>query len=518
MSNAASQDPRPRMTHLEQLELLAAGARVTPNALVITDDQGTIEWVNPGFEKISGYRADEVIGRKASVQSSGAHTAEFFGELWRTISSGRDWHGEIINRNKDGRLYNEEMTITPMRDASGAIRHYIAVKKDVTESKRLEAQLIRAQRLESIGMVASGIAHELNNVLAPVLLSIELLKLDMPGPSARENLNLIERAAGRGAEIIRQLLTFVKGAGGERTDVSVSLLLKGAAQLINQTLPRNIELRLDLPREVGSVQGDMAQLGQVLFNIAVNASDAMPGGGRIGLRAENCRVDEARAGLHPGTRAGEFVVIAVSDTGAGMTPEHIERIFEPFFTTKPRGSGTGLGLATAEGIVRSHGGFIDVSSVVGQGSEFRVHLPVRPPAAADPAPVANEGQLLGSGRCILVVDDDEGIRRLARDILARHGFIVVTAGDGVDALARFRAFPNRFSAVITDIRMPRMSGMELASILSRAAPEVPIIASSCATSAESEEQAMRERKSVACVLRKPYTESALMAALSKVLE
>ncbi len=214
MSDAASQDPRPGMGHLEQLELLAAGARVTPSALVITDDQGTIEWVNPGFEKISGYRADEVIGRKASVQSSGVHTAEFFAELWRTIRSGRDWHGEIVNRNKDGRLYNEEMTITPMRDAGGAISHYIAVKKDVTESKRLEAQLIRAQRLESIGMLASGIAHDLNNVLAPVLLSIELLKLDMPGPSARENLNLIERAANRGAEIIRQLLTFVKGVGG----------------------------------------------------------------------------------------------------------------------------------------------------------------------------------------------------------------------------------------------------------------------------------------------------------------
>jgi PAS domain S-box-containing protein len=505
------------MGHLEQLELLAAGARVTPSALVITDDQGTIEWVNPGFEKISGYRADEVIGRKASVQSSGVHTAEFFAELWRTIRSGRDWHGEIVNRNKDGRLYNEEMTITPMRDAGGAISHYIAVKKDVTESKRLEAQLIRAQRLESIGMLASGIAHDLNNVLAPVLLSIELLKLDMPGPSARENLNLIERAANRGAEIIRQLLTFVKGVGGGRTDVPVSHLLKGVTQLINQNFPRGIELRLDLPREAGSVKGDMAQLEQALFNIAINARDTMPGGGLIGLRAKNCRVDEAKACLHPGTRAGEFVMIAVSDTGPGMTPEHIERIFEPFFTTKPRGSGSGLGLATAEGIVRSHGGFIEVSSVVGQGSEFRVHLPVRSPAEADPSPVADERILLGRGRCILVVDDDEGIRRLTRDILARNGFIVVSAGDGVDAVTRFRAFPNRFSAVITDTKMPRMSGLELASILNRAAPDVPIIATSGAMSAGPEEQALLERKSVAYVLRKPYTERSLMGALFKVL-
>jgi len=505
------------MGHLEQLELLAAGARVTPSALVITDDQGTIEWVNPGFEKISGYRADEVIGRKASVQSSGVHTAEFFAELWRTIRSGRDWHGEIVNRNKDGRLYNEEMTITPMRDAGGAIRHYIAVKRDVTEGRRLEAQLMRAQRLESIGMLASGIAHDLNNVLAPVLLSVELLKLDMPGPGARENLNLIEKAAERGADIIRQLLTFVKGVQGERADVPVSHLLKGITQLINQNFPRSIELRLDLPQDAGSVRGDMAQLEQVLFNIAVNARDAMPGGGIIGLRAENCRVDEARAGLHPGTRAGEFVMIAVSDTGAGMTPEHIGRIFEPFFTTKPRGSGTGLGLATAEGIVRSHGGFIEVSSAVGQGSEFRVHLPVRSPAEAAPAPAADEGMLLGSGRCILVVDDDEGIRRLTRDILARHGFIVISAGDGVDALTRFRAFPNRFSAVITDIKMPGIGGAELASILKRAAPEVPIIASSGAMSAGQEEQAMLERKSVAYVLRKPYTERALIGALSRVL-
>jgi PAS domain S-box-containing protein len=505
------------MTHLEQLELLAAGARVTPSALVITDEEGTIEWVNPGFEKISGYTADEVIGKKASVQSSGAHTAEFFAELWRTIKGGRDWHGEVINRNKDGRLYSEEMTITPMRDASGAIRHYIAVKKDVTESKRLEAQLMRAQRLESIGMLASGIAHDLNNVLSPVLLSIELLKLDMPGPSARENLTLIEGAADRGASIIRQLLTFVKGVEGERTDVPVSHLLKGITQLINQTFPRNIELRLDLRPDVGSVKGDMAQLEQVLFNLAVNARDAMPGGGLIGLRAENCRVDEAKAGLHPGTRAGDFVVIAMSDAGEGMAPEHIERIFEPFFTTKPRGRGTGLGLATAEGIVRSHGGFIEVASVVGRGSEFRVHLPVRSPAGAGKGPVAAGGILLGSGRCILVVDDDEAVRRLTRDILARHGFIVVPAVDGMDALTRFRASPGRFSAVITGIQMPRMNGVELASILRRAAPEVPIIASLGARSAGPEEQAMLARMSVASVLRKPYTESVLIAELARVL-
>jgi nitrogen-specific signal transduction histidine kinase/CheY-like chemotaxis protein len=402
-----------------------------------------------------------------------------------------------------------------MRDAAGAIRHYIAVKKDVTESKRLEAQLMRAQRLESIGMLASGIAHDLNNVLAPVLLSIELLKLDMPGPAARENLRLIENAADRGAGIIRQLLTFVKGVEGERTDVPVGHLLKGITQLIHQTFPRNIELRLDLPRDAGSVKGDMAQLEQVLFNLAVNARDAMPGGGVIGVRAESRRVDEEKASLHPGVHAGEFAMIAVSDRGGGMAPEHIERIFEPFFTTKPRGSGTGLGLATAEGIVRSHGGFIEVSSVVGRGSEFRVHIPVRPPAG--PAPVATGGILMGSGRCILVVDDDEAIRLLTRDILARHGFIVVPAVDGMDALTRFRSSPGRFSAVIMDIKMPRMNGVELASILRRAAPEVPIIASSGAMSAGPEEQAMLARKSVASVLRKPYTDGALIEALSRVL-
>ncbi len=517
MSDTHPQDTRPGLTRLEQLELIAAGARVTPSALVITDEQGTIVWVNPGFEKISGYRADEVIGKKASVQGSGLHSAEFFSGLWRTISSGRDWHGEVINRAKDGRLYNEEMTITPMRDASGAIRHYIAVKKDVTESKRLEAQLVRAQRLESIGMLAGGIAHDLNNVLAPVLLSIELLKLDMPGASARENLRLIENAAERGTAIIRQMLTFVKGIEGERTDVSVSHLFKGITELIAQTFPRNIELRMELPRDVDSVKGDMAQLEQVLFNLSVNARDAMPGGGVIGLRAGNCRVDEATAALHPGTMAGNFVVVSVSDTGAGMAPEHIERIFEPFFTTKPRGSGTGLGLATADGIVRSHGGFIKVSSAVGKGSDFRVFLPVRSPADDVPLPETAQGILLGNGRCILVVDDDESIRQLTRDILARHGFIVISAVDGLDALTRFRASPGRFSAVIMDVMMPKMNGVELASILNRAAPEVPIIASSGAMSAGPGEQAMLARKSVAYLLRKPYNERALLGALAKVL-
>ena len=243
----------------------------------------------------------------------------------------------------------------------------------------------------------------------------------------------------------------------------------------------------------------------------------MPGGGVIGLRAGNCRVDEATAALHPGTMAGNFVVVSVSDTGAGMAPEHIERIFEPFFTTKPRGSGTGLGLATADGIVRSHGGFIKVSSAVGKGSDFRVFLPVRSPADDVPLPETAQGILLGNGRCILVVDDDESIRQLTRDILARHGFIVISAVDGLDALTRFRASPGRFSAVIMDVMMPKMNGVELASILNRAAPEVPIIASSGAMSAGPGEQAMLARKSVAYLLRKPYNERALLGALAKVL-
>jgi PAS domain S-box-containing protein len=517
MSDTPLQNPRPNFTHIDQLELLAAGARVTPNAIVITDERGIIEWVNPAFEKISGYMADEMIGHKMNLVKSGEHGEEFFAEMWKTIMSGRDWHGEVVNRSKDGRLYNEEMTITPMQDASGVIRHFIAVKKDVTERKRLEAQLMRAQRLESIGMLATGIAHDLNNVLAPVLMSIELLKLDMPAESARDNLDLIEAAANRGAGIIRQLLTFVKGIEGERTDVHLRHVLKGVAQLISQTFPRNIELVIELPPDVGAVKGDVTQLEQVFLNLCVNARDAMPGGGVLGLRAQNCRVDEAKAALHPGTKAGEFVMVAVSDTGAGIVQEHLDRVFEPFFSTKSRGRGTGLGLATAHGIVRSHGGFIEVSSVLGKGSEFRVFLPVCLIRGSVPRPVAAKGRLMGNGRCILVVDDDEAIRQLMRDILARRGFIVVSAVDGVDALAQFRASPGRFCAVITDMMMPRMNGAELAAVLNRTAPEVPIIASSGLMSEDMGENPTVPPASVTCVLSKPYTEGTLMEALSRVL-
>ena len=517
MSDPSSQAPRPGLTHTDQLELLAAGARVTSSAIVITDDRGTIEWINPAFEAISGYKADEVIGRKISIVKSGEHPAQFYADMWRTIMDGRDWRGEVVNRAKDGRLYNEEMTITPMRNSGGAIRHFIAVKKDVTERKRLETQLMRAQRLESIGMLASGIAHDLNNVLAPVLMSIELLKLEMPGAGARENLDLMEGAANRGAAVIRQLLTFVKGIEGERTEVDPKHLLKGIAQLVSQTFPRNIELRVALEPGTGAVKGDVTQLEQVLVNLAVNARDAMPGGGVLGLRAGNCRVDEKQAGLHPGAKEGEFVVITVSDTGAGIAPENIERIFEPFFTTKSRGRGTGLGLATVHGIVRSHGGFIEVSSLLGNGSEFRVFLPVHSGPGPVPHPAAPQRKLKGNGRCVLVVDDDEAIRHLMRDILARHGFIVVSAVDGLDALNRFRESPGRFCAVITDMMMPKMNGAELASILNRVAPEVPVIASSGLISKGDGDKTAAIPTSVACVLSKPYTEGVLLGALSTVL-
>ncbi len=505
---------------LANLKLMDTAVQAAPVGWVVTDPEGVIQWVNPGFTALTGYTAEEAIGRNPRVLKSGRHSADFYATMWTTIKRGEVWTGEVFNQRKDGGQYHERMTIAPVRGEDGRVEHYVAIKQDITEQKQLEQQLARAQRLESIGMLASGIAHDLNNIFAPILLSLELLKLKYPMADARRMLDTIESAGQRGAGIVKQVLTFARGIEGERTEVQPKYLVKEMAQILGETLPRNIRVETEFSAVLSPVLGDATQLHQVLLNLAINARDAMPVGGRLVLGAHDVLVDESRAARNPPLKPGRCVALTVTDTGGGIPPEVLERMFEPFFTTKPIGKGTGLGLSTVYGIVRSHGGAVEVKTKVGEGTEFSVILPAMPRASAEPETARSaSGVVQGADRRILVVDDEETIRIVTAAALQRHGFVVETAADGAEGLVKFLQRGN-FSAVVTDLMMPQMNGYELARQIRRRDPRVPILASSGMTgdSGGDTPETGLAALGIKTLLAKPYTEDHLLQALAAELE
>lgn len=356
-----------RLRVARRLEVQGAALESAANAIVITDAEGRIEWVNEAFTRATGYSREEAAGHNPRILKSGRHPPEFYAEMWRTIRAGDVWRGEIHNVRKDGKAVHEDTTITPLRDAAGRISHFIAIKQDVTERRQLEQQLLRSQRMEGVGLLAGGIAHDLNNILSPILISVDILRRSIQDPRGLRTLDTVESAARRGAGIVKQVLTFSRGIGGERVPLRPRDVVRELVSILEETFPRTIEIVREFPAETATVLGDSAQLHQVLLNLAVNARDAMPGGGTLVFRIED-RLEPARPVPFWGEiKPGPYVILAVQDSGEGMTPEVQERVWEPFFTTKPQGKGTGLGLPTVFGIVRSHGGFIEVESAPGGG-------------------------------------------------------------------------------------------------------------------------------------------------------
>lgn len=505
---------------LENLRQMETAVQAAPVGWVVTDPEGVIQWVNPGFTTLTGYPAEEVIGKTPRILKSGRHQPGFYAAMWATIKRGEVWTGEMFNQRKDGVQYHERMTIAPVRGEKGVVAQYVAIKQNITEQKQLEQQLARAQRLESIGMLASGIAHDLNNIFAPILLSLELLKLKYPMADARRMLDTIESAGQRGAGIVKQVLTFARGLEGERTEVQPKYLVKEMAQILGETLPRNIRVETDLAANLSPVLGDATQLHQVLLNLAINARDAMPVGGRLVLGACDVLVDESRAARNPPLKPGRCVAFTVTDTGGGIPPEVLDRMFEPFFTTKPLGKGTGLGLSTVYGLVRSHGGAVEVKTKVGEGTEFCVLLPAMPHGASDQDTARPEAVTIqGAGRRILVVDDEETIRIVTAAALQRHGFAVETAEHGADGLVKFLRHPG-YAAVVTDLMMPQMNGYEMAREIRRHDPRVPILASSGMTgdTGSSGPETGLAALGIKTLLIKPYAEDNLLRALSAELD
>jgi len=409
----------------------------------------------------------------------------------------------------DGRIV--ERFSAPVRDASGRYYGRIWTYRDITDTVQLEKQFLRAQRMEAIGTLASGIAHDLNNILSPLLIATGLLEEKVTDPGDREMMRLVEASAQRGAGIIRQLLTFSRGIDGQRVAVQVRHLIKETAGIARETFPRNITVVELSASDLWPVFADATQLHQVLMNLAVNSRDAMPEGGDLRFSAENLDLVAGDRSLPAEIKPGKFVRVTVQDTGHGIPPKIIDKIFDPFFTTKGIGKGSGLGLSSVLGIVRSHGGFVTVESQPGSGASFHVHLPASPDASTART-TASEAVPLGSGELILVVDDEAQVIQAVEHCLSTHGYRVLTARDGRQALMTFVSHQQEVRLVLTDVMMPIMDGIKLAKLVHGLAPKVPVIASS---GLERSAQSVAE---ISEFLDKPYESRELLAAVGRHLK
>jgi PAS domain S-box-containing protein len=460
------------------MRLHSAALEAAANQVVITDTEGKIEWANRAFTAGSGYGLDEAVRKEpGELLKSGIHDSGYYQQMWNCIQKGEIWRGELINRHKDGHLYEEDMTITPLLDSDGAITHYIAIKQDITEKKQMERMFHQAQRMEGIGSLSSGIAHDLNNILSPIMLSAELLTSSLPEGADRELAELILRGTARGAEIIQQLLSYAKGAQGDKIEVNVVTLLKEVQKMYRGTFPPNIRLVDEVDKDLWQIRADPSQLHQIFSNLLVNARDAMPdAGGEIRLEAKNQLVDENWAGRHPPAVPGKFVRLAVEDNGSGMSEDILQKVFDPFFTTKEEGKGTGIGLPTILGLVKGHGGFLQVTSTPGEGSRFEVYIPVYEEQKAEKHPPREkEGSPSpGGGEQILVVDDEESVRLMLKNSLGNLGYEVEIAEDAEKALSRLEKEPKP-DLILLDFMMPGMNGDKLLEEIDRRGIKIPAL-------------------------------------------
>ena len=497
----------------QKLQEQAALLDITVDAIFVRDIRHDIVYWNKGAEKIYGWSAAEAIGKNAD-DLLGTHAPDSMRAYQIVLEKG-EWLGEFQRKSRDGRELTIQARWSLVRDPQGKPRGILAVNTDVTEQRSIQQQLLRAQRLESVGTLAGGIAHDLNNILSPILMGVEGLSLQHPDASSRKILDIIKTAAQRGANIVRQVLSFARGIEGEHAEVQPKHIIHEIEQLIRETFPKTIEIRSQIPKDLLPVTGDATQLHQVLMNLCVNARDAMPEGGILTLSAENVELDETYARMHIEARPIRYVALKVEDTGTGMAQGIIEKVFDPFFTTKGPSKGTGLGLSTAHSIAKSHGGFINVYSEVGKGSAFKIYIPAAEQGQVDRAEKVQEGVPMGEGELILVADDEAAVREITKQILEAYGYQVLLAKDGTEAVVHYAERRAEVRVVFTDMMMPFMDGAATIRALRKIDPRVKIISTSgLATSGQANEAAGLR---VDAFLAKPYTAEALLGTLRDVL-
>ncbi len=448
--------------------------------ILITDTSGSIQYVNPAFEHVTGYARGDAIGENPRILKSGKHSKAFYEDLWQTLNDGRTWSGHFINRKKDGILYEEEATISPVLDSSGKIINYVAVKRDVTNEVRLEEQFRQAQKMEAVGTLAGGIAHDFNNLLQAIMGYTQMLMMSKErGDPELGKLGEIEKASQRARVLTQQLLAFSRKVESELRPVDLNREVLQVEKLLTRIIPKMIGIELHLEKDLGAIQADPAQIEQIIMNLGVNARDAMPEGGRLIFETGNVILDEGYCKIHLGAVPGEYVLLTISDTGHGMEKETLEHIFEPFYTTKETGKGTGLGLSMVYGIVKSHGGHIMCYSEQGKGTTFKVFFPaIQTESMDERAKREEEKELPGGRETILLVDDEELLLALGKEMLERFGYTVLTADRGEKALEIYRREREEISLVIMDLVMPGMGGRKCLEQILKMDPSQKIVIAS----------------------------------------
>ena len=484
------------------------------DAIIVCGLDREILFWNQGAERIYGWKAAEAVGANMRQLLFHGQVPPQILEAEKSLAERGEWMGEVEKFTKDGKTVMVQARSTVIRDDQGRPKSLLIIDTDITEHKQLEEQFLRAQRLESLGVLVSGIAHDLNNTLVPIMMGVEILEQEILSEDAASMVHTMGASARRSAEMVKQMLLFARGGEAVKSFVQPDHLLKEMGKTIADTFPKSIDCRVCLGKNLPAIFCVPTQMHQVLMNLCVNARDAMTVRGTLTLSAEqvSLKADEA-AKIH-GATPGDYVCISVADTGSGIPAEQLEKIFQPFFTTKAPGKGTGLGLSTCQSIVKNHDGFITVRSKIGSGTEFKVYLPDAGIKPLEPAETRKPVSPVGKGERILVVDDEEGILAMTRAALENYGYVVSTAVGGLEALARFRENPDAINLVITDHAMPFMDGQAMITALRKIRPDVKIIVTS---GSEKEVESLLQNFKTDGFIPKPFTTEKLLTITYQVL-
>jgi PAS domain S-box-containing protein len=507
----------------ESLRLLGSAVEQAEDSIYITDAQfdqpdSILLFVNPAFTKMTGYTAQEVQGKTPRILYGERTDTAILARLRAALSRGEAFHGELINYRKDGSEFQAEMHVAPIRDAKGAITHFVSIKRDVTERRRFEERLFQSQKMETVGKLAGGVAHEFNSIMTAILGHSELLLFDLPeGNPLRKSASEIHHAADRAAILTRQLLAYGRKQMLQADVLDLNTVLAGMENTLRHIAGRDVDVHIAPSAGPKLVKADPGQIEQVIVNIVMNAADAMPHGGKLTLETAETFLDQQYVSRFADLKPGEYVMVAITDTGAGMSEAVKARLFEPFFTTKEVGKGTGLGLATCHGIIKQSDGHINVYSEPGRGATFKIYLPkVRLEVKPAGPPLKSPGMPRGT-ETILLVEDDPALRQMAATLLERLGYTLLTAGNGLEALnVTHQQTTGRIDLLFTDVVMPHMSGKELADRVRSLYPQTKILFTSAYTENAFSHQGVLQPG--IALLQKPFTPSALAAKVREVLD
>ena len=462
----------------KEVHLLSTAIEQTAESILITDTKGTIIYVNSAFEQITGYSRAEAIGRTPNILKSGRQDRAFYQELWSVVSQGQVWHNRLINRRKDGTLYTADMTVTPVRDHPGNIVNYVSAQRDVTHELETEQRLRQTQKMEAIGQLAGGVAHDFNNILQAILGYTYMVKLSLEADNpGQEDLDQVIKATNRATTLVQQLLAFSRQETFQPKNLDLNDIIANLLNMLRRVIGEHINLEVHTQNDLKIMHADPGQIEQILMNLCVNARDAMPDGGNIFIQTANFYFDDDLVRSYPWAQEGNYILLSITDTGTGIPPQIQDRIFEPFFTTKEVGEGTGLGLATVYAIIKHHKGGINVYSEPGHGTTFQIYFPAVPSNKQKffPEKRLDIPPVYGGTETILLAEDDDTLRELAITILEKAGYHVLAACDGEQAVELFEQHMSRIDLALLDAVMPKKSGRAVYDCIKMHQAKTPIL-------------------------------------------